>query len=374
MPNPKPPLFASLDILLDPVGIARYLRLKGSDWRLYRQLIPGGTSGATIERVTVRAGDLTAAPAGQEGQASLILKQMEPARDWVMRATDDTRCREVLFTQSPLWEQLPPEVWSPIVGCALVDQKRGKGALLMQDVLPSILPASRCYAPPDFPLAARILDKLAAMHATFWGDPTLRQIAWLATPTDSLLALTPEYLSPLPSDASLYVPEARAAWEHLWDLLDPEDAGPIRQTLAHPASLLQAVTKAPATLVHGNPWLANLGERNGRLMLLDWGFVTAGPATFDSLWLAVTWREMDADRILADHRSMLVQRGVNAVRDDATWELLCGLGWVRATLMGVESLVRDVTDPHSVVPREDALARLRHWCHRTALILRGWGW
>lgn len=391
MSNPKPPLFAALDVLLDAAGIARYLRLSGSDFRLYRQLLPGGLSGATIERVTVRAlAPDENANAMQPGQATLILKSLDPTKNWVMRATDDTRCREILFTQSPLWEQLPPEIWSPVIGCALLSGGRGgggtsisatrsrplpaSGAILMMDVQPSIFPASRCYAPPDFALVARILNNLAALHAAFWNDPQLQQVTWLATPNDALLALTPEHLVARPTDASMYVQEARAGWDALWMLVPEADAATIRQTLAQPAKLLAAVAQAPMTLVHGDAWLANMGERNGRLVLLDWSFVTAGPPTFDSLWLANTWRTLDPLRVLADHRAMLVQRGVRAVEDGATWDLMCDLGWVRATLMGAESLARDVTAATSSAARDEARERLNLWCGRTAQILRARGW
>ncbi len=389
MPNPKPPLFASNDVLLDAAGIARFLRLQGTDWRTYRQLLSGGLSGATIERISLRS---MAADGTPQNQTTLILKSLDPAKNWIMRATDDTRCREILFTQSPLWERLPQAIWSPIIACSLSGGKSSSaegsiavsatrsrplpasGAILMNDLQPSIFPASRCYAQPDFPVLARILDHLAELHATFWEDPTLRQLSWLATPADAILAITPENLAPRSTDASMYVNDALAGWQALWQMLDPADATVIRNLLDHPAQLLAAVTQAPATLVHGDTWLANMGERNGRLVLLDWAFVSAGPPTFDSLWLANTWRTLDPDRVLTDHRAMLAHHGVAAVRDDATWDLLADLGWVRATLMGVESLVHDVIDPTSVVSHEDARARLYNWCHRTAQIVRTRGW
>ncbi len=390
MSNPKPPLFASADVLLDATGIARYLRLSGNDFRLYRQLLPGGLSGATIERITVRALQVADTPTIQPSQATLILKSLDPAKNWIMRATDDTRCREILFTQSPLWERLPQAIWSPVVASALAAGGKGgsstsvsasrsrplpaSGALLMHDVQSAIFPATRCYAQPDYPLMTRLLERLTSMHATFWEDPLLKQLTWLATPAEAMLALTPENLNPLPTDASLYIQEARKGWEELGSLLPLEVSKPIRKTLDSPNALLQAVNEAPATLVHGDAWLANMGERNGRLVLLDWSFVTAGPPTFDSLWLAITWRALEPLRVLSDHRTLLLQQGVEAVADDATWELLSDLGWIRATLMGAESLARDVSDPTSVVPRAEATQRLLFWCERAAQILRARGW
>ena len=56
------------------------------------------------------------------------------------------------------------------------------------------------------------------------------------------------------------------------------------------------MASAPATLVHGDAKLENLGVSGNRLVAIDWGELTGiGPAEIDVAWLAMMsgWR-MDA--------------------------------------------------------------------------------
>ena len=46
---------------------------------------------------------------------------------------------------------------------------------------------------------------------------------------------------------------------------------------------------APTTLLHGDFKLGNVGLRDGRLVLIDWGELTGtGPAEMDVAWFALT--------------------------------------------------------------------------------------
>ncbi len=361
-----PPLFRTLTDLTTPETIASLLHLPTKPWTIHCEPITGGYSGAIIERVTLHdVNKPTHTPA-------FILKHLNPSTNWLMSATGDTTCRELQFTQSSFWAQLPADIWSPILACAYTDD--GTGTLLMSDVQPWLFSVNMCYAMPDLSLVTRILDRLAAMHAVYWDAPTLRSTSWLTTPADAMLMLTSERLASPDSIVPRYIEEAIEMWSHLWSLIDPADAAVLQGTLKHPTDLLAALDRAPATLAHGDAWLANFGERSGQLILLDWALATAGPATFDSLWLANTWRTLDPDRILTEHREALLKYGVTSIRDDATWELLADLGWIRAVFMGVESLVRDVLKRGSAIPYTEAFNRLRFWCNRAALILSRREW
>jgi len=329
-----------------------------------REPMASGYSGATIERVALFDDQ------GSNSVSTFVLKHLDPSTNLLMRATGDTLCRELQFTQSSLWTWLPTGIWSPVLGCAF--QNDGTGTLLMSDVQPWLYPVSLCYTLPDPSLINRILDRLAAMHAVYWDHPELTGTSWLTTPVDSILMLTPGRLSSPGNTLPLYFQEAIEMWDCLWSLLDPADSTALQRTLNHPADLLAAIERAPATLAHGDAWPANFGEYSNRLILLDWAFVTAGPATFDSLWLANTWRVLDPDDVLTKHRHALLRHGVMSVGDDAIWDLLVDLGWIRAVFMGVESLVRDVFDSEGT--RSEAIDHLRFWCRRAAAILARRGW
>ncbi len=365
-----PPLFATFDEMTAPDTLAGLLDLPAGAWLARHDKLTGGLSGAAIERIT-----LTMRGGERDGSVAptVISKRLAYASNWLMRAASDTQCREVQFTQSPLWQRLPDAVWSPALAASLAERS---GALVMRDVATDLWPASDCYQPADHARAARVVDGLAALHAAFWQDPILRQNDWLASAADAVLLLSPERLAIAGMDRSgdSYGDQALRMWPRLWPLLDDDDATILFRVLANPDRLLEALAEAPATLVHGDAWMANLGERDGRLILLDWSLVMAGPATLDSLWFAHTWRALDPDRILIEHRAELLRHGVAAVRDDALWSLLADLGWVRSTFLGAEWLVRDVIGSPSDEEERDARERLHRWCHRAAEIIRRRWW
>jgi hypothetical protein len=387
MSSPHPPLFTSLEAMIALENILALLGLPEGPWRVGREAVSGGLSGARLERITLTNGDRYAA---------VVLKQIDPRTNWLMRAAGDTTGREIAFTQSPLWERLPADIDVPVLAAARFDD--GAGALLLPDLAPVIYPSALCYEPADEGLVQRILDHLAALHAAFWGDPTLHAQPWLATPADALFALSLDRLSDAAQTVAgedTYGDQALRMWPYLWRFIDSADASAIWRTLMHPEALLAAVGSAPATLAHGDTWVANMGglaptpqraatvalaqaQREAppteRLLLLDWALVTAGPATYDSLWLAQTWHTLDPLQVLAWHRAALLRHHIAAAQDDATWALLADLGWVRTFLMGAEWMVRDVRGAQTDDEDRAARARLNSWCHRAADILRARGW
>lgn len=386
---PHPPLFASVEALLAPATLCVLLELPDGPWQVRRTASSGGLSGATLERISLTDGDR---------YAGAMLKQIDPQQSWLMRAAGDTQGREIQFTQSSLWARMPASVWVPVL--AAVQQPAGVGSLLMPDLTPVVYPATLCYEPADEGMVYRIIDHLAEMHAAYWEAPELRTTSWLATPADAFLALTIDRLGGATHntdhDDDTYGDQAFRMWPYLWRFLTKaDDAEVLWRTLMEPDALLAAAQAAPATLAHGDTWIANMGGLAAtalfeatqalaqkqhepltpeRLILLDWALATAGPATFDSLWLAQTWRALDPLHMLALHRAALLRHGVSAVSDDATWELLCDLGWVRTFLMGAEWMVRDVRGAPTDTEDQAARERLNSWCRTTAAILRARGW
>ncbi|MBA3823234.1 MAG: hypothetical protein H0X24_04905 [Ktedonobacterales bacterium] len=371
-----PPVFATIADLTTPQTLTALLGISDGPWQLRRAPMSGGLSGATLERLTLSDGDR---------YAGAILKRIDPRANWLMRASGDTALRELRLTQSPLWEALPNAVWDPVLGVATED---GVGALLLPDLSPVVYPASLCYDPADDDLVARILDRIASLHATLWEHPALRAQEWLTSPAAAYFALAPDRLSQAtypPTEEDTYGDQATRMWPFLWKFIDGADADPLWHTLARPEALLAASAGAPATLAHGDTWVANMGGLTPsaiptsdpaaeRLVLLDWALATAGPATFDSLWLAQTWRALDPYVVLAQHRAALLRHGVTTVADDATWALLADLGWVRTFFMGAEWMVRDVRGATTDEEDAKARARLNSWSHHTVEILAERGW
>ncbi len=361
MTQPRPPLCVDVATLITTyLPKDRFISAIGDD--------NGSFSGARLERYS------DASPSEADGPAatrSYILKDLYPATGWQQRVTADWQFREIKLTQSPLWDAMPTSIWSPVVGCALEAEH---GALLMADLHDSVYSAHRCYAPVDNDILLWIIDRLADLHAAFWNHTALLAADWLTSPADALLFMTPEQLARIDDQEDSYGNQARRMWPYVWRLLGAETVKVLWRCLAHPERMVAAAEAAPRTLVHGDAWLANIGVHEGKMALLDWALATAGPAPYDSLWLAFTWQAADPDVTLFEHRSALLSRGVTAVRDNVLWELLCDLAWVRTFYTGAEWLVRDVRGASTDSAEQQARARLTFWGDRAASIIQSRGW
>jgi len=389
-------------------GLAEALRAVGLDPTAVRAVepLPGGLSGARLWRLTLAqpvpggAGEAGLAPtvvsaATAEGEAGLaptggavvrrsyVLKRLLPAHGWLGAASRDTRLREVTLWASGLLSDLPRGIETATVRWALAGppERPEWGALLLRDERAHLLP-DPLRAPPGTlpPMVAALLDALARMHARFWDDPRLDDPALGLTPPDAALLLTsPDSVRAAlaAGDANPYLPLATAGWEAFFRLAPPDAAETLRGVLAAPGRWVAAIERLPRTLVHGDVWGPNLGwllpttsaPRTGpRLLLLDWALATAGPATYDPLWLCGTWHALDPVRVLALYRARLTRhlaaRGV--LLSPAVWLALADAGYLRTALTCGEALGRAAAEAPPGAMRLAAEARVRWWAERAA--------
>ena len=107
-----------------------------------------------------------------------------------------------------------------------------------------------------------------------------------------------------------------------------------------PSPLVDALDTTPATFVHGNWKLDNLGsDDDGRTVLLDWELPGTGAAASDLAWyLAINCRRLPTtkEQAIETYRAALERRGVAT---DPWWERQLGLcligamvqfGWEKA--------------------------------------------
>ena len=223
-------------------------------------------SGSRLSRVEINHGH----------GPQLILKQVSPATDWLMRATNDNKVRAVTLWEQGLMDLLPPEIDHARIACAR-DEKGG--AILLHDVSDKMLPYTRfTRADNRFMLAA-----MAALHAAFFESPQLTSEALgLCRPKDVYTMFSP-ITGQREAGGRDEVPQRiLEGWEMVKTAVAPDVADIILTLLDDPAPLCEALDRYPHTLVHGDWRHANQGlERNGksRLILLDWQLaVTAPPA------------------------------------------------------------------------------------------------
>jgi hypothetical protein len=190
---------------------------------------------------------------------------------------------------------------------------------------------------------AILLDGMAALHASFWDDPEA------ADPPQGFCDLRHRYACFSPAligreaGGPDHVPRlALAGWELFPSLVDPVVARLIDALQQSVQALVEALSRCPQTVVHGDWKLGNLGiirPRAGtkvspphpRVVLLDWAFIGPAPPAADLAWyLALNSARLPVskERCIALYRDSLSRR----LRDrfSAAWWLpqleLCLLG------------------------------------------------
>jgi hypothetical protein len=285
-----------------------------------------GKSGATLERMVI-------------GGQDYVLKQLDLADDWTMRASGCLRGAPLVLWERGILSRLPGCFNQPIVvavplprgavprGAVLGGAVLGGGcALLMRDVTPWLVPATD--EPITLDQHARFLRHMAALHAEFWD---------CGAEFDVIPAMH-RYLELSPWTATA---EAAVGSAHLvprlvakgWPLLAQvaPAAAAVVTPLAHdPGPLVEALAATPHTFVHSNWKLDNLGTDDaGRTVLLDWEQPGRGAPLSDLAWyLAINCRRLPQAKedSIAAYREALEACGIDT---GPWWErqlALCLLG------------------------------------------------
>jgi aminoglycoside phosphotransferase (APT) family kinase protein len=247
----------SLDELLAGAGERRPLKTADSK------------SGAAFERVTI-------------GGASYVVKHFDEP-DWLADASGDIACRAVSLFEHGVYDELADVVDSTVVAAARLgpDGKGWPAALLMRDAADEFVPED---AAVTMATHAAFLDAMAAIHARFWQAPP---------DTDYMdLARNFEFLAPPQAreerdrrgDRSDVLRAVLAGWSQV-EATAPSVWSLVGDLLHDPSPLVAALSSGPATFLHGDWKMGNLGLRpDGRVVLIDWDRPSVGPPTVDLAW------------------------------------------------------------------------------------------
>ncbi len=245
---------------------------------------------------------------------SYVLKHLGRELDWVMRAfgdgLDGGPPRAVVMWRDGLLDALPDTLDHAVVG-ASHDPSSGRGAILMRDVGPSLVPTGA--DPISIGQHRRLLDHMADLHTAFWDFVDLYG---LTPPEAAYTALTPA-MSAREAAAGHDDPVPRAipsGWMRL-RAAAPKAYKVATALAADPAPLVRALGQTPSTLIHGDLKFGNLGSHpDGRTVLLDWALSGQGAACTDLAWyLAVNCDRLPESKedAIAAYRESLERRGVH---------------------------------------------------------------
>jgi hypothetical protein len=260
------------------------------------------------------------------GGGRFVLKRDSLARNWIARSTADGPIpREAWFAgHGPL---LPPPVRAPYLGAGFDGEEYG---ILMPDM-------SDWLFNWEWPISVEVLDHLlsglAAFHAYPWttsGD--LVGSAWCPIRERITLICRASLERPGPARDAVggrILPG--------WDAFDRLAPSKVRELVnglgANPRPLEAVLEGMPATLLHGDLKLANVGiAPDGSIDLVDWQMAMVAPVAIELGWFLVSnvaSLPLPPDQVLERYR-------VTAGVDVAAWDrqvdaaILVGLllrGW-----------------------------------------------
>jgi hypothetical protein len=305
-------------------------------------LAADGKSGTSLERAWL--GDGT----------RLVIKHVDPEADWIMQATGDD-CRVVGLWDEGAFAAMPASIDHAMLGVARTDS----GAMVvMRDVGPALFDRR---GTPTREEHRRILRAVSDLHETF-RDTRPEHLCSLAT---RCTFLAPVMWEPF---VGRYVIARLAVdgWSRFHDVAAPDVAAAVAAIHDDPSALVEALGRRPATLLHGDLKMDNLGLVADRLVAIDWGTLTSwAPPAIDYAWyIAINAAALgiDHDSLLSDVRDVEGSRHDEVAMRLALLTMLAQLGWEKA--LGATS------DDEGVRQRERA--GLRWWEAQARAALESW--
>ena len=260
-------LYPSIEAMLAPQTLSQLVGQPITDVAQQPLTAEFGRSGSRILLLTTNHGQ----------GPQLVLKLVSLAWDWLMRGTEDTRCRSVTLWQSGILDQLPPELAHGVIACA----HNGDGwGILLQDVGDMMVPFDPfTEAENNF-----FLNAMAALHAQFWESPGIHNPELGLCRLDHIYGMFSPRAAGPESEGDNNIPRrALEGWELANQSLPPDVMTVLNGLLEDPTPLVQALERYPYTLVHGDWRHANQACAPGvaQLTMLDWQLAVAAPPAVD---------------------------------------------------------------------------------------------
>ena len=218
----------------------------------------------------------------RRGPDRFVLKRDSLARDWIAQATSDGPIlREAWFAAHGA--SLPAPIRAPYLGVGTDGPDVG---MLMPDLTDVLFDWD---APISIEALEQVLDGLAELHTRPWADSDSLQAGhWC--PVQERITLICRASLEQPSAARDAVGDRILPGWDAFDRLAPSEARELVNALGTDSSpLVDALARLPATLLHGDLKLANVGlESDGTIDLVDWQMVSVAPVAVELGWFLVS--------------------------------------------------------------------------------------
>jgi hypothetical protein len=305
-----------------------------------------GKSGSELERVVLA------------DSSRLVVKHVRLGRDWIGRGTH-AGGRVATLWHSGLFALVPPTVEHAVI--ALEPEDDG-WLVIMRDV------AAGLFAPGRLSRATsrRLLDTVAAMHVAF--KPPARTVGGLCSLADVYGVFSPAVAAELRTPEGSPIPDLIVeGWNRFAEVVPPDVVAAVSAVHTDLSAFAAALLEHSTTVIHGDLKLANLGLLDGRVLVLDWGDLTAvAPGAVDFAWyVAINATAVDAapDELIDDIRLAAADEHDQDALQLAPLGALAQLGW---------NMALSATDAADRDGRERERAGLVWWAARARDALALW--
>lgn len=236
--------------------------------------------------------------------------------------------------EARFYRDIAPTVQIQVPVCHYVelDEEARLSTLLFEDLAPAV--QGDQIAGCSVAEVELVVDEMAALHAPWWGDPSIENLGWIGPPTATSARAIAEF----------YVALWPGFIERFGDRISPEVRSLGERFGVGLEAWAQRRERGPFTLVHGDLRLDNIlfdptpgSERP--IVVVDWQTVAVGIGTDDLAYLVGASLEPDLRRsveagLVRRYHERLCEKGVTGY----SWEL-CWDDYRRFSLSGLQMAV-----------------------------------
>lgn len=251
----------------------------------------------------------------------LLVKHLHLDDDFIGRTSGDIGCRPLRAWAAGLYDVAPEKIDHAVVGAAEGDGRNGWGtALLLRDVGAALASTGDGLFTEAQHLA--FVDGIAAIAAATWG--------W-----EDDLGLLPyasrwQFFGPamIEGERGLGFPErvpplVEEGWGRFFDRAPAAVADEVGELWREIRPLADALAATPSCFLHGDWKNGNIGlGADGRVVLIDWVYLGAGPVCHELGWYLALNRDLipggrTKEDVIAEFRAALEAAGVPT---DGWWD------------------------------------------------------
>ena len=304
----------------------------------------GGKTGASFERAVLADG------------TNAVVKFVS-RDDWMLIVGGGVSYLNRLW-QAKVFDRMPQVIDHAMLA---MEPAENGFVLVMRDVSEAVLAEGRVLSREE---NRRVLEAVDRMYREFWGQDLpgcpLYDHFLTFNPFNPTLAAQLEKLdTPVPG-------LMRRGWGMFGDVAPPDVADAMQALLDDPTSLVRELERRPATLIHGDLRLHNMGMTKDRVILLDWEIAGNAPPAVEFGWyLIISASRIDATReqITDDFRETSGERFDPTALELGMISALLSLGWNKAI---------DILEHPDPAIRAQERADLDWWIARVRTALEAW--